>query len=45
MAMVVETAESIRSRAREISQSSEDLSTRTETQAATRRRPPPRWMS
>ena len=35
MAMVVETAESIRSRAREISQSSEDLSTRTETQAAT----------
>ena len=35
MAVVVETAESIRSRAREISQSSEDLSTRTETQAAT----------
>ncbi|MGV8985784.1 MAG: methyl-accepting chemotaxis protein [Cypionkella sp.] len=35
IAMVVETAESIRTRAREISQSSEDLSGRTETQAAT----------
>lgn len=35
ISMVVETAESIRCRAREISQSSEHLSARTETQAAT----------